>query len=158
VAAGHRGGAAAAGAGAGAPAGGAGGSGGSDAAIAAAANPALALADLDRALAELSGSPVELSILYNGYAQPYGMWDICLQMIHFAGGGGGGGAAEPSAVVRTLWDHELLRVGGAGHGFVPSYGFRAWRYVAACSDLNPAAHLFHEATCMTAKAGHIVLY
>ncbi|GLC36182.1 hypothetical protein PLESTB_001371300 [Pleodorina starrii] len=75
----------------------------------AAANPATALADLDRGLGELSGAPLELSVLYNTYAQPYGMWDICLQMIRFAGGGGGGGAAEPSAVVRTLWDHELLR-------------------------------------------------
>ncbi len=89
------------------------GAGPSTSAAAAAAegsDAAATVAELDRALGELSGAPLELSVLYNSYAQPYGLWDVCLQMIRFAGGGGGG-AADPAAVVRTLWDHELLRVG-----------------------------------------------
>ncbi|GLI65285.1 hypothetical protein VaNZ11_008776 [Volvox africanus] len=64
----------------------------------------------ERALAELSGAPLDLSELYNAYAQPFGLWDICLQMIRFAGGCGNG---DPPAVVRTLWDHELLRAHGS---------------------------------------------
>lgn len=75
-----------------------------------AAAAASALPDVDRALAELSSAPLELSTLYNAFAQPYGIWDICLQMIRFAGGGGGDAAAEPKAIARTLWDNEILRV------------------------------------------------
>ncbi|GIL76872.1 hypothetical protein Vretifemale_6406 [Volvox reticuliferus] len=80
--------------------------------------------ELERALAELSGAPLDLSELYNAYAQPFGLWDICLQMIRFAGGCGNG---DPPAVVRTLWDHELLRVRGDYRSWGPGSNVRMLR-------------------------------
>lgn len=49
---------------------------------------------------------LDVSSLYNDYAQPLGMWAECLRIIHYAGSA----AADP-ATVRTLWDHALLKVG-----------------------------------------------
>lgn len=46
---------------------------------------------------------LDISDLYNGYAHPHRMWDICLQIVHFSGG-----ASE--AVVRGLWDNLIKQV------------------------------------------------
>ncbi|KAJ9533495.1 hypothetical protein QJQ45_026554, partial [Haematococcus lacustris] len=79
--------------------------------------------EASRRLAELQAAPCghaagmqaglrDVSELYNDYAQPGKMWDVCLQLVDFAGG-----AVEP-ALVRQLWDHALLAAweGGQGQG------------------------------------------
>jgi hypothetical protein len=57
---------------------------------------------LSRMAADLASGLRDVSELYNDYAQPQRMWDICLQLVDFAGG------VVDCALVRNLWDHTLL--------------------------------------------------
>ncbi|KAI8471772.1 MAG: nucleoporin-domain-containing protein [Monoraphidium minutum] len=52
---------------------------------------------LKAGLSELEGSCLDISDLYNGHAQPHGMWDVCLEICHFAG-------HVPPEYVTQLWD------------------------------------------------------
>ncbi|KAF5829261.1 Non-repetitive/WGA-negative nucleoporin C-terminal-domain-containing protein [Dunaliella salina] len=58
--------------------------------------------ELGRQASDLATGLRDVSELYNDYAQPYKMWDVCLQLIDFAG------SAVDAALVRQLWDHALL--------------------------------------------------
>lgn len=63
---------------------------------------------LSRLLKEIQNSSLDVSDLYNSYAQPLGMWDMCLQICNFAG-------SVPSDYVRQLWDlllKEAWETGG----------------------------------------------
>lgn len=66
-------------------------------------------AEAQRRATILSGMPLDLSTLYNDYAYAAGMWQICLEMIHFASAGTGGNYADGDANVKALWDQLLLR-------------------------------------------------
>lgn len=52
---------------------------------------------LEGLLKEIQTTSLDVSDLYNAYAQPLGMWDICLEICNFAGN-------VPSEYVRQLWD------------------------------------------------------
>ncbi|KIY92550.1 hypothetical protein MNEG_15413 [Monoraphidium neglectum] len=52
---------------------------------------------LRSSLSELESSCLDISDLYNTHAQPHGMWDVCLEICHFAG-------HVPAEYVRQLWD------------------------------------------------------
>lgn len=67
------------------------------------------VAEAQRRATILSGMPLDLSTLYNDYAYAAGMWQICLEMIHFASAGTGGNYADGDANVKALWDQLLLR-------------------------------------------------
>jgi len=58
--------------------------------------------ELGRQASDLATGLRDVSELYNDYAQPHKMWDVCLQLIDFAG------SAVDAALVRQLWDHALL--------------------------------------------------
>ena len=46
----------------------------------------------------------DVSELYNDFAQPLKMWNVCLRLVDFSGS-----AVEPS-FIRQLWDHHLIQV------------------------------------------------
>ncbi|MEW5305512.1 MAG: hypothetical protein WDW36_008046 [Sanguina aurantia] len=64
--------------------------------------PALPQASAQQ-LSELNSSLLDVSSLYNDFAQPLALWGLCLRLVHFAGG------PVEEVVVRTLWDNTLLQ-------------------------------------------------
>lgn len=52
---------------------------------------------LEGLLKEIQNSSMDISELYNAYAQPLEMWDMCLEICNFAGN-------VPAEYVRQLWD------------------------------------------------------
>ncbi|KAF8069564.1 NUP155 [Scenedesmus sp. PABB004] len=52
---------------------------------------------LEAAVRELRSAALDISDLYNSYAQPHELWDACLEICHFAGN-------VPAEYVRQLWD------------------------------------------------------
>jgi nuclear pore complex protein Nup155 len=71
-------------------------------AAAAAAQGSAEASQLSRMASDLASGLRDVSEMYNDYTQPQRMWDICLQLVDFAGG------VVDSTLVRNLWDHTLL--------------------------------------------------
>ncbi|GAX83884.1 hypothetical protein CEUSTIGMA_g11309.t1, partial [Chlamydomonas eustigma] len=59
--------------------------------------------EMERLLNNLEVGLKDVSELYNDYAQPLKMWDVCLRLVDFTGSN-----VEPS-LVRQLWDHLLIQ-------------------------------------------------
>lgn len=62
-------------------------------------------------LTELNAAALDISDLYNAYAQPRELWDVCLEICDFAGN-------VPAEYVAQLWDLLLKQAweGGGGGG------------------------------------------
>jgi len=71
-------------------------------------------AELDRRASELQYGLRDISELYNDYAQPLKMWDVCLQLVDFAGS-----SVDP-ALIRQLWDHFLIQTWEASSAAAPA--------------------------------------
>lgn len=89
------------------------------------------------AAADAAGEELlEVSELYNAYAHPRRMWDVCLRAVHLAGG-------APGPTVRGLWDNLLKDAWeAAAHGAA----------AAASGDDAAAAQAPLDAACAAAAA------
>lgn len=67
-------------------------------------------AKLQRLLDDVSEGVKDISDLYNNYAQPLALWDICLRLCHFAAG------QVDALLVRQLWDLQILQTWEAARG------------------------------------------
>lgn len=63
----------------------------------AAGSAAISREQLESLMKEIQGSSLDISDLYNAYAQPLELWDVCLEICNFAGN-------VPAEYVRQLWD------------------------------------------------------
>eukprot|EP00879_Flechtneria_rotunda_P014909 GHRR01015578.1.p2 GENE.GHRR01015578.1~~GHRR01015578.1.p2 ORF type:complete len:614 (+),score=290.82 GHRR01015578.1:3672-5513(+) len=89
--------------------------------------PNITREQLGSQLRELQSSSLDISDLYNAYAQPYELWGICLEICNFAG-------SVPAEYVRQLWDLLLKQTWEQAGQAATSSGSEADVSLEKCCD------------------------